>query len=81
MLSPGTDASGFTDAGAWGDILTFAAQKAGITGLVINGAVRDAKWDCHHGIPSVRQRLVDPRYQQALKGNAWPARQHSRHRR
>ncbi|WP_407727517.1 RraA family protein (plasmid) [Rhodococcoides fascians] len=36
------DAKGFMDAGAWGDILTAAAQKAGIAGLVINGCVRDA---------------------------------------
>jgi len=37
------DARGFLDAGAWGDVLTAAAQKAGIAGLVIHGAVRDAE--------------------------------------
>jgi 4-hydroxy-4-methyl-2-oxoglutarate aldolase len=36
------DAKGFTDAGPWGDLLTLAAQKLGIVGLVIDGAVRDA---------------------------------------
>lgn len=36
------DAKGFLDAGAWGDVLTAAAQKVGIVGLVINGCVRDA---------------------------------------
>ena len=36
------DAKGFVDAGAWGDVLTAAAQKVRIAGLVINGAVRDA---------------------------------------
>lgn len=36
------DAKGFLEAGPWGDLLTLAAQKAGIAGLVINGAVRDA---------------------------------------
>jgi 4-hydroxy-4-methyl-2-oxoglutarate aldolase len=36
------DAKGFTDAGPWGDLLTLAAQKLGIAGLVIDGAVRDA---------------------------------------
>ncbi len=32
----------FPDAGYWGDILTNAAQKRGITGLVLDGCVRDA---------------------------------------
>lgn len=36
------DAKGFEEGGHWGDILTLAAQKAGIAGLVIDGAVRDA---------------------------------------
>ena len=36
------DAKGFLEAGPWGDVLTLAAMKAGIAGLVINGAVRDA---------------------------------------
>jgi 4-hydroxy-4-methyl-2-oxoglutarate aldolase len=45
------DARGFTDAGAWGDILTFAAQKAGIAGLVIDGAVRDADEIVTMGFP------------------------------
>jgi 4-hydroxy-4-methyl-2-oxoglutarate aldolase len=36
------DAKGFIDAGPWGDLLTLAAQKLGIVGLVIDGAVRDA---------------------------------------
>ncbi|WP_460464335.1 4-carboxy-4-hydroxy-2-oxoadipate aldolase/oxaloacetate decarboxylase [Arthrobacter pigmenti] len=35
------DAFGYVEAGAWGDILTHAAQYRGIAGLVINGAVRD----------------------------------------
>lgn len=37
------DARGYLEAGAWGDVLTAAAQHAGIAGLVINGAVRDAE--------------------------------------
>ncbi|WP_181956571.1 MULTISPECIES: 4-carboxy-4-hydroxy-2-oxoadipate aldolase/oxaloacetate decarboxylase [Mesorhizobium] len=37
------DAKGFVEAGAWGDILTLAAQTVGIAGLVIDGAVRDAE--------------------------------------
>lgn len=37
------DAKGFTDAGPWGDVLTLAAQRAGIVGLVIDGSVRDTQ--------------------------------------
>ncbi|SEC52674.1 4-hydroxy-4-methyl-2-oxoglutarate aldolase [Rhizobiales bacterium GAS191] len=36
------NAKGYTEAGPWGDILTLAAQKAGVAGLVIDGCVRDA---------------------------------------
>lgn len=36
------DAKGFMEAGPWGDVLTAAALKAGVAGLVIHGAVRDA---------------------------------------
>ncbi|QBY56239.1 4-carboxy-4-hydroxy-2-oxoadipate aldolase/oxaloacetate decarboxylase [Cupriavidus oxalaticus] len=36
------DAKQFVNAGPWGDVLTFAARKVGIAGLVIDGAVRDA---------------------------------------
>jgi 4-hydroxy-4-methyl-2-oxoglutarate aldolase len=35
------DADGFDGAGAWGEIMTIAAQKQEIAGLVFNGAVRD----------------------------------------
>lgn len=30
-------------AGPWGDLLTLCAQELGIAGLVIGGAVRDAR--------------------------------------
>jgi 4-hydroxy-4-methyl-2-oxoglutarate aldolase len=47
MARPGdvlvVDAKGFTDAGPWGDVLTLAAQQAGIAGLVIDGSVRDSE--------------------------------------
>ena len=33
---------GFTGAGIWGDVLTAQAQKMGLAGLVVNGAVRDS---------------------------------------
>ena len=45
------DAKGFTEAGAWGDILTEAAMAAGITGLIIDGAVRDADVIMELGFP------------------------------
>ena len=35
------DADGYTRAGAWGEIMTVAAMKRGLAGLVFNGAVRD----------------------------------------
>ena len=45
------DAKGFVDAGRWGDVLTAAALKAGVAGLVINGAVRDASAIVEMGFP------------------------------
>jgi 4-hydroxy-4-methyl-2-oxoglutarate aldolase len=45
------DAKGFVEAGPWGDVLTAAALKAGIAGLVINGAVRDASAIVEMGFP------------------------------
>ncbi len=45
------DSKGFTTAGPWGDILTLAAQQAGIAGLVIDGAVRDSASIIETGFP------------------------------
>ena len=45
------DAKGFVEAGPWGDVLTAAAQKIGIAGLVIHGAVRDAEAIAATGFP------------------------------
>ena len=45
------DAKGFTESGPWGDLLTLAAQKRGIVGLVIDGAVRDAEMIIQRGFP------------------------------
>jgi len=45
------DAKGFLEAGPWGDVLTAAAMKAGIAGLVIHGAVRDAGAIVQTGFP------------------------------
>lgn len=55
MARPGdvlvVDAKGFTDAGPWGDVLTLAAQQAGIAGLVIDGSVRDSEAIINAGFP------------------------------
>lgn len=45
------DAKGFLEAGPWGDVLTIAAMKVGVAGLVINGAVRDADAIVEMGFP------------------------------
>lgn len=45
------DAKGYAEAGPWGDILTLAAQKAGVAGLVIDGAVRDSDSILGMGFP------------------------------
>lgn len=45
------DAKGFIEAGPWGDVLTAAAQKLGLAGLVIHGAVRDADAIVATGFP------------------------------
>ncbi|MDP9693849.1 UNVERIFIED_ORG: 4-hydroxy-4-methyl-2-oxoglutarate aldolase [Arthrobacter globiformis] len=55
MAKPGdvlvVDAKGFTDAGPWGDVLTLAAQRAGIAGLIIDGSVRDSEAIINAGFP------------------------------
>jgi len=45
------DAKGFMEAGPWGDVLTVQAMKLGISGLVINGCVRDANLIIGLGFP------------------------------
>lgn len=42
---------GFTGAGIWGDVLTAQAQKIGLAGLVVNGAVRDSDAMIDAGFP------------------------------
>ncbi len=51
------DAKGFTEAGPWGDILTLAAMKRGIVGLVIDGAVRDGDGIIELGFPVFARAL------------------------
>lgn len=45
------DAKRFVEAGPWGDVMTFAAQHAGIAGLVIDGSVRDSAAIVAAGFP------------------------------
>lgn len=45
------DSEGFTEAGAWGEIMAVAAQARGIAGLVFNGAVRDSQTMIDLGFP------------------------------
>ena len=51
------DAKGFTEAGAWGEIMAVAAQARGITGLVFNGAVRDSQEMTKLGFPVFSRAL------------------------
>lgn len=45
------DAKAFTEAGPWGDVLSLYAQKVGLEGLVIDGAVRDSQDVIAMGFP------------------------------
>lgn len=45
------DASGFLEAGVWGEVLTVAAQARGLAGLVVDGAVRDVERVAALGFP------------------------------
>ena len=45
------DAKGFVEAGPWGDVLTSQAMHMGLSGLLINGAVRDSNAIIDMGFP------------------------------
>ena len=45
------DAKGFLEGGPWGDVLTLAAMRRGIAGLVIDGAIRDSDAIIGMGFP------------------------------
>jgi 4-hydroxy-4-methyl-2-oxoglutarate aldolase len=45
------DAKGFLEAGPWGDVFTEQALAQGVAGLVISGAVRDARSIIEMGFP------------------------------
>jgi regulator of RNase E activity RraA len=74
------DAKGFLEAGPWGDVLTVAAMKIGVAGLVINGAVRDANTIVEIGFPGVLPRAVDQGYGQGAARQGQRARVHRRRR-
>ncbi len=48
----------FVLAGAWGEVLTVAAQARGIAGLVIDGAVRDTSAIAPRGLPIFSRGLA-----------------------
>lgn len=51
-------ANNYVLAGAWGEILTVAAQARGIAGLVIDGAVRDTEAIAKRGFPIFSRGLA-----------------------
>jgi 4-hydroxy-4-methyl-2-oxoglutarate aldolase len=52
------DAGGYLRAGAWGEILTVAAQSRGVRGLVIDGAARDMEAIAALGFPVFSRGLA-----------------------
>ena len=52
------DAGGYLRAGAWGEILTVAAQSRGIRGLAIDGAARDMEAIAALGFPVFSRGLA-----------------------
>ena len=53
------DARGFTDTAVWGGLLTQAVKRAGLSGVVVDGAVRDAAEIISVGFPCFA-RAVSP---------------------
>jgi len=49
---------GYLAAGAWGEILTVAAQCRGVTGLAVDGAVRDIEAILRRGFPVFSRGLA-----------------------
>ena len=62
VAKPGTvivaDIGSYMLAGAWGEILTVAAQAAGVAGLAVNGAVRDIEAIARHKFPVFSRGLA-----------------------
>ncbi len=53
------DARGFADTAVWGGLLTYAAKRAGLAGVVVDGAVRDTSEIISLGFPCFA-RAVSP---------------------
>jgi 4-hydroxy-4-methyl-2-oxoglutarate aldolase len=62
MANPGViivgNLGGYLLTGAWGEILTVAAQARGIRGLAVDGAVRDIEAIAEHGFPVFSRGLA-----------------------
>ena len=62
MAPPGSvlvvDASAEPERGYWGEILTTAAETTGITGLVIDGGIRDVAALSAHGFGAFSDRIA-----------------------
>ena len=48
---------GYTEAGPWGEVMTFAAQVRGIAGMVMDGSVRDSRAIIEMGFPMFTRSL------------------------
>lgn len=62
------DVGGYLQAGAWGEILTVAAQARGLAGLVIDGAVRDIDAVAALGFPIFSRGLAVGACTKKLRG-------------
>ena len=62
LANPGdvivADIGGYLLAGAWGEILTVAAQMRAVAGVVVNGAVRDIEAIAQRGFPVFSRGLA-----------------------
>lgn len=62
IIEPGeilvVDAGGYLDRAVWGGLMTQAAMKMGIGGLVVDGAVRDSSEICELGFPCFARAKV-----------------------
>lgn len=64
------DAGGFTDRAVWGEVLTVAAQRRGVVGAVIDGAIRDVAAIRRRGFP-IFSTAVSPAGPHKASGGSW----------